>query len=196
LRLLLPGASVCGSDITVKDAEALLNGSDGSYVNILMAEVKKAPPVKLAAAPAAPQVVEKVVYVDRPVEKIVEVPVEKVVYTEKKMAASAPTPSQPVVHEVEKIVYLDRPVEKTVYVDRTIEVPVEKRVEVPVEKRVEVEVPVETKVYIERPQTIQVPIVQYGQPAYPYQPSSGGYPYSPYSGTQMYPQPGMYGSQF
>ncbi len=63
----------------------------------------------------------EVVYKDKIVEKIVEVPVETI---------------------VEKEV----PVEKIVEIERVVEVPVERRVEVPVERIVEVEKPVEVQV--------------------------------------------------
>ncbi len=120
------------------------------------AELRKTPaprpaPVK-RAKPATKvvyvdRVVEKPVYIDRPVERIVERRVEV-----------------PVVKVVEKIVekpvdrFVDRPVdrivEKKVYVDRPVDRVVEKIVKVPVERIVEkpvyVDRVVERPVYVER----------------------------------------------
>lgn len=87
--------------------------------------------------------VEKIVYVDRVQEKIVEkeVPVEKIIHVDR---------------PIEKIVDRPYPVEKIVHVDRPVQVPVEVKVPiyipqpypVHVEKKVPVPVPYEKKVFV------------------------------------------------
>lgn len=114
---------------------------------------------ELRNKPVNSVVQEKIVYRDRPVEKIVEKvvyrdrnitkPVERVVYRDR-----------PVEKGSEKVIYKDRIVEKVVYRDRNITKPVEKVIyrDRPIEKVVEkvvyrdrpVEKPVEKVVYKDR----------------------------------------------
>jgi len=69
---------------------------------------------------------EKIVYVDRIVEKIVEKPVEKIVYVDRPVEKIVEKPVEKI---VEKIV--EKPVEKIVYVEKPVEKVVEKQKKLP-----------------------------------------------------------------
>lgn len=109
---------------------------------------RRAPAPRPRPAPTAPAT--KVIYVDRPVDRVVEkiverrveVPVDRVVDRVVERVVRVP-----VDRIVEKPVYVDRPVDRPV--DRIVEKIVERRVEVPVERIVEKIV--EKPVYIDRP---------------------------------------------
>jgi len=176
------GISVHGRELTVKAAEALMEGKPGLPFRLLVSRpelkmVQHSQSKKLgAAAPHSapvdvpvpePVVVEKVVYVEKPVEKIVEKivekPVEKIV--EKIVVKEAESTSPAV--EIEKIVYIDRPVEKIVYLDRVVEVPMEvvakapetvTKVPVEVIREVPVEVTREVPVEVIREVVREVPV--------------------------------------
>jgi len=138
--LLLVGsmAALAGATAPVAISPALADG----YPACLCKPAK--PVVKRKVVKRRPAPV-KVVYVDRPVDRVVEkiverrveVPVDRIV---EKIV------ERPVERIVEKPVYVDRPVDRPV--DRIVEKIVERRVEVPVERVVEkiVKVPVDRPV--------------------------------------------------
>lgn len=125
--------------------------------NTVIAQLRSTPP-KSPIQTQPPQVIEKVVYRDRPVEKVVEKivykdrPIEKGKVVEKVVYKDRPIEKEKI---VEKVVYRDRPVEKIVekivYKDRPIEK--DKVVEKVVykDRPIEKEKIVEKVVYRDRP---------------------------------------------
>lgn len=120
------------------------------YVEEVIERFVDVPVVKEIEVPVE-KVVEKIIYIDKivekpvPMERIIEVPVER--YVDKEIIVEK---------IVEKPVYIEKRVEKPVerIVEKYVEVPYEKFVEVPVEriveKFIEVETVVEKPVYLEK----------------------------------------------
>lgn len=144
--LLLVGslAAAAGLAAPVAISPALADG----YPASVKPTPRRAPVKRPRAAPPAPAT--KVIYVDRPVDRVVEkiverrveVPVDRVVERVVEKVVRVP-----VERIVDRPVYVDRPVDRPV--DRVVEKIVERRVEVPVERIVEKIV--EKPVYIDRP---------------------------------------------